>query len=218
MQIATALVSVAALIVAVASLWRTHLAPFSPIPAIGRLTLFVEQITSKSEWWYVARVVVTVNVTNAGARAGVVTDARVVAHYPDHPVEGAHETFFLVGELDPSKYHRLKSRRDLFSEAYVDAGIPFVVLPKDTVSKLLMFSTRWDHEARLEHVRWDLQLRMNGGRWRTVQFWTQREKDMDAVVWPQLRAGTTFSFEPDGFENHHSFVRPYDLHDPKHWT
>ena len=83
MQIATALVSVAAVIVACISLWRTHLAPFSPLPAIGLLTIFAEQITQEGEWWYVPSIVVAVNVTNAGARAGAVTDARVVAHYPD---------------------------------------------------------------------------------------------------------------------------------------
>jgi len=122
MQLASAVVSVAALIVACVSLWRTHLATFSPRLAVGRLSLFADQTTLDREWWYVPRVVVAVNVTNAGARAGVITDARVVARYPDHPVDDAHEIFRLNGELDPAKYHTLKCHKDLFREAYRGDG------------------------------------------------------------------------------------------------
>jgi hypothetical protein len=218
-QVASALVSVAALVVACISLWRTHLTKFSPRLAIGRLTLFADQTTHDGEWWYVPRVVVTVNVTNAGARAGVVTDARVVAHYPDHPAEKAHELFSLVGEREPARYHTLNSHKDLFREAYVGDGAPFVVLAKDTVSKLLLFSTRWDHEPRLDHVRWELHLRMNGGSWRTAQRWIQRDEGgVDAFVWRQLRNGASFSYEPDEYTPPKVIRNPHDLHDPRHWT
>ncbi|MEV4143470.1 hypothetical protein AB0J40_07365 [Amycolatopsis sp. NPDC049691] len=218
MQLASAVVSVAALIVACVSLWRTHLATFSPRLAVGRLSLFADQTTLDREWWYVPRVVVAVNVTNAGARAGVITDARVVARYPDHPVADAHEIFGLNGELDPAKYHTLKSHKDLFREAYRGDGTPFVVLAKETVGKLLLFGTRWDHEARLDHVRWELQLRVNGGNWRTVQRWTQRHHGSDDFVWRELRNGSSFSYEPDDPKPSQVTRHPDDLHDPKHWT
>jgi hypothetical protein len=216
-QTATALLSVAALIVACVSLWRAHLAPFSPISAAGRLTLTADQITHEREWWYVLRVMVTVSVTNAGARAGVITDARVVAHYLDHPVNGAHESFDLVGELDPAKYHTLKSRSDLFREAFRGPGMPFTVLPKDTVSELLMFSTRWDHEAPIEQVRWELQLRINGQGWRTVQQWTCQHKGVSAFDWPQLRAGSSFGYAPDGSPHPTVIRHPVNLDDPACW-
>jgi hypothetical protein len=113
--------------------------------------------------------------TNAGARPGVVDSLRLRANYPRVPAPGAHEFFRL-------KYEG--SRLSRASETAIGDGAPFIILPKESQAKRLVFSKRWEEPVISEDITLVLQVySQQSRRWKDYESW---ETPIDESLWVYL--------------------------------
>lgn len=165
--------SALALAVSLVTSWRTHFTRFNLIAASGPMTMRIHRFKSEGESWLLPHLVVSLSVTNSGAQIGRVLDSRLTVRYPNLPVADAYETFELHGEYDRKAYEEnAAARLRMITEARLDDGVPFVVLPKSTVTKFLLFSTRWDQSVRQSNFEVALEVLTDKRRkWITIEKW-----------------------------------------------
>src|SRR6266849_8692317 len=145
MSIAPIFISLVALGVSLAALWKSHLAPFSPRPLAGRLKLRIYPIRSENHEWFIASFDLPISVTNEGARPGVLEGLRLRLHFPQIPIPDNCEYLRPVFEVDTADAREIgKNRFDWIDKIVVGDWMPFTVLPKATVTKHFVFESRWE--------------------------------------------------------------------------
>ena len=208
-----------ALLVAGASLWRSQLAPMRLIVVSGPLTLRVTRFISEAEHWFVPDAVADFTFTNAGAQSGIVRNVRLRVDYPELSIPDAHEYFKLTAEVDAREYDKhannydKKGNRDWLQHAAISPGASFVLLGRESQTKRLVFSSRWDKPIDQRTVILTLEVYTEPSKkWQDYESWKHRlrESDWQALVgrkmglsqypdsWPRADSRTSF---------------PADLHD-----
>lgn len=140
MQYLSLVLAVLAVVVSIVTLWRTHLAPFRPIYLFGDLSMGAVWRSSDGDSWISPHWKIDLTVVNPGGQIGKVLGARIVMHHTLHSAQ-ASEVLSLTTRYDPAKH------KDIEDDS---VRTPFVILPKQTVTKTLRFIKRWEFEIRLD--------------------------------------------------------------------
>jgi hypothetical protein len=182
--------------------------------ACGPLTLRITPFRSAKERWFVADAKVDLTFTNSGARPGVVDAVRLRADYPTVPMPKAHEFFSLNAEVDPKEYDRhADSRLSWANEAKIGEGAPFILLPRESQTKRLIFNVRWDEPVVSESIIFILQVySQQSRRWKDHESW---QADIGESLWVYLaneKGSMTFSPKSRSQMTHFDTV-PGDLHE-----
>ena len=212
LSIVSIVISVLAFVVSGTTLWRTQLAPFKLITTAGPMHLRRHAMTSDDDSWFIPHVATTLSFTNAGAKPGKILDIRAVVRYPSLPIDGAFEIFSCDGEFDAKQYALSAHQRFvMLNEAQLNDLTPFVVLPKSTITKFLVLSTRWDRPVRQRDITIDVEIKTDkSGEWSCVHTW--KYSHMDAWSWAEIEHGSSFVARRSEKELLESKMYPEDLH------
>jgi hypothetical protein len=211
MAAASLLISIAAIVISVLAVWKTHFAPFSALAVAGKLAIRIYPIRSGTERWFIASLDVPVSVTNEGARPGVINGLRLRLHFPKIPIPDNCELIKPVFEIAPedAKYIS-KDRFEWIDKIVMGDWMPFTVLPKTTVTKHFVFETRWEDPVIQETVNCTLEIRSAPGKWREVTSWRMT---LRGELWSHLvDLGGSIGHYPGEAESVLPDCLPPDLH------
>ena len=196
------------------TLWRTHLAPFKPMFAVGDLSFRVFPIRSGDERWFIASYHAAITVTNVGARAGHLKGLRLAITYPTLTFE--HKELMPARFVVDGEKYESAIARDLFSwgEQGIFKGhwMPAILLPKESVTQHLLFEARWEQPVIQPAINIRLEVLVeNNASWVPAATWTT---SLSEWMWSELtRAGTSFTVSPDGSElSAWGYTEPRSLH------
>jgi hypothetical protein len=191
------------------ALWKTHFAGFAPIFTVGTCSLRIYPIKNENTRWFLPSLDVSLSVANSGARVGKVEDVRMSISFPDLPIPGHYEMFYAKWEVERRKLSR--NRFEWTDKAVVGDWMPFVILPRETITKHLVLESRWDAPVIQDKVRCAMQVRTSAdSEWSKVGEWTFT---LDPASWSELaNVGTSFSASPDARCDRDEFCNPSDLH------
>lgn len=206
------IIALGALGVSLSSLWKTHFSKFNPIAAVGRLCQRIYPIRSEKDRWYIASFDIPITVTNEGARPGNVKDLRLSLHFPSLPIPGNKELIRPKFEIEPSDARKIgRERFKWIEEIVIGEWMPFTVLPKQSVTKHLLFETRWEEPVIQERIVATLELMSDSSEeWKHVGTW---EFSLNARIWAELaNRGTSCSVDHRGSPQYYETCEPPDLH------
>ncbi len=210
MASASLFISIAAFIISLLALWKTHFAPFSALAVAGNLRIRVYPIRSGAERWFIVSLDVPVSITNEGARPGMIRDLRLRLHFREVPVPDNCEIFHVTFEIASEDAQRVDSNRfKWIDEIVVGEWMPFTVLPKATVTKHFIFEHRWEKSVVHGITDCTLEMRSDPGEWKHVTTW---HVALPAGIWKQMEEGSSIAFPPE--DEHLDKVKcvPADLH------
>ena len=154
-----------------------------------------------------AEAVIDFTFTNAGARSGIVQNLRLRIDYPELSIAGAHEYFSLTSEVNPSEYDKHRKNREWFEYARTGPGAPFILLTRESQTKQLVFSRRWEKPINQRTIIFSVEIHSERSKkWQKYETWKHRltEGDWEAMVnrqmglsqypdsWPRPDARTFF--------------------------
>jgi hypothetical protein len=162
-----------ALFISGASLWQSQLSPIRVLVASGPLDLRISPFRDSKSRWFIVDGMADFTFTNAGARPGTVHNLRLRLDYPEVPVPEAHEYLRLAFEVDPREYDkRAEYRLAWIDEAALGPGSPFILLPKESQTKRLIFSTRWEEPVIQDSIIFTLEIYSDQSReWKEFTSW-----------------------------------------------
>jgi hypothetical protein len=207
------LVSGAAFAVSTVALWKTHFAPGKVIVAGGSLRLHIYPITNEGRNWFMSSFDLPLSFTNAGAQPLLVTGVRLRLHFPDLPIDGNCEYMNAKWEIDPARYQEIGRNRFTWIKKLVRGeAMPFPMLGKQTVTKHLIFESRWDTPVVQKRVECRLEVRTaHNEAWQRTETWSL---SLAATVWADLTTlGCGLAFCPDSSPLRDKCVFPDNLHD-----
>lgn len=209
---ASAAISLAALIVAIVALWRTHFSTQRPTVAVGLIRHRIYPIRNEKQRWFLTSFNLPLTIANSGAQALLIDDIRLSLHYPDVPIPKNHETVPVVWDMDPDSAKDInKDRFTWLKELKHTDWMPVVVLPKATVLKHLIFEKRWDEPVIQRRIFVGLHLHSSASKeWERVATWEIR---LDNETWSELaNVGTSMGYHPEGSVSAVRSQIPDDLH------
>ncbi len=211
--VSTTAISIAALTISLATLWRTHLSRFRVVATAGPMNFRMHLINADVPGSkYAINFAAAFGITNAGARIGQILAVRAKIYYPHLPRQPAFETLMCVGEFDPAKYLRhSRETLSMFQEAKLGDLAPFVVLPRDTVTKYVVFRGFWNQRpVPQKWIRIHVEcLTDRSLAWHRVGEWAFALRERE---WDELVAGSTFTSYSQQVPNN-SERRPSNLSD-----
>lgn len=162
-------ISIAAFILSATALWQTHFAKFRIVCSSGNLRLQIYPFENR----YIPSVDIPITITNVGAQAGKIIGARVRVTYPDLSISNNYEFLNPIWDVDYEKYNPISNKRlEWIDTAVVGEWMPFVVLPKQTVSKHLVFESHWDEPVFYNNAIFELEIRTSTSKkWGKVARW-----------------------------------------------
>ena len=172
MDIATTIsiaISSSAFILSAIALWQTHFAKFKIVCTAGNLRLQIYPFES----YYLPCVDIPITVTNVGALAGKVTGIRIRVSFPSLSTSKNYEFLDPIWDVDFKKYNPISNKRfEWIEKAVVGEWMPFVVLPKQTISKHLIFELRWDEPVFDDNAVFELEIRTSiSKKWKKIARW-----------------------------------------------
>ena len=190
------------------ALWKTHFAKAKFIVIAGTLRLRVYPIKNEGRRWFIASFDAPVSITNEGARPGKILGLRLVLRFSELPIPDNREYFYAKWEVEGSKISR--ERFTWIDEGKVAHWMPFVVLPKDTVTKHLVFESTWDEPVIQNRI--DCSMEIYSDLDRTWQELAQWDVVLSPTVWGELtNRGSAFSYETEVLHREDR-IQPPDLH------
>ncbi len=140
------IIAVIALLVSAYSIWRSHMAPFRLKVTTGAITIRLYDISSDTGYWWIASVHLHVSFTNTGANPGKIYYVRLTFDDKSVTENGRNrELFEPVWNVHYPKYYQLAADRGRWlTEAIESDWCPFILLPKDTISKDIILERCWD--------------------------------------------------------------------------
>ncbi|MBC7879422.1 MAG: hypothetical protein H7Y59_19815 [Anaerolineales bacterium] len=176
MDVTTAIsiaISIAAFVLSSIALWQTHFAKFKVICSTGNLQFKIYPFQHNKERWYIPSVDIPITITNVGARAGKILGLRIRINYIDVQVPKNYEFFNPQWDVDYRIYNPISDKRfEWFDKAIIGEWMPFTVLPKQTVTKHLIFESRWDKPIIQENINFELEVYISSTRkWKKVAKW-----------------------------------------------
>ena len=212
-SIISALFAAIAAIISVIALWQTHFAPFRVLTASGDLSFSIYPIKSEDQGWFIPSFLVPILLTNTGARPGQVEGLRIKVSYPDLPIPDNQELFEPNFEIHPQRVGEIDRERFSWIEtATIGRWMPFIILPKQTVTKVLIFETRWDEPVIQNNIHAALEIYTGAiQKWNPIANW---DLVLSAEVWTALvNAETPLLFpERNARDAHSHSLVPPDLH------
>ncbi len=183
--ILSTVLSIAAFVISVVALWQTHFAKFRAITTCGTLQIRIYPIRSKNNKWYLPSVDIPISITNEGARAGKVMGLRIRTNFPDLPIPNNYEIFQPEWEIDHKIFEPISGNRfEWIEKAVIADWMPFVVLPKQTITKHLIFESKWDEPVIQENISFELEINTDTDKkWRSIAKW---HFVLSAPMWSEL--------------------------------
>lgn len=209
--ILSVIIALFALGVALTTLFKTHLSKFKPIVTVGDLSIRIYPIKSDDEEWFLPSFSLPISISNDGAKPGKVLGIRLIVSFPDLPINGNKEIILPKWEVDNKIFKKMSSERfNWIEEAVIEDWMPYVVLPKNTVSKNLILETRWDEPVIQKNVNIKLEIYTNAKKeWIKINHW---KFSLTPFVWGTLTSGSTFTIEPENNLPMGELIYPKDLH------
>jgi len=98
---------------------------------------------------------------------------RLRADYPALPIPGAHEYWELNREVDPQQSdEHLSNILAWKRKATIGKGAPFILLPKESKAKRLVFEVRWEEPVIQKEILFALEVYSERSRnWKTYETW-----------------------------------------------
>jgi hypothetical protein len=152
-------------------------------------------------------------VTNEGARPGNIIDLRLSLHFPSLPIPENKELIGPKFEIEPSNARKIVSERfKWIDEIVIGDWMPFTVLPRQSVTKHLIFETRWEEPVIQDRIIASLDLMSDSSeRWKHIAAW---EFPQNAELWGELaNRGTSCAVNPKGSPEYYKTCHPPDLHE-----
>jgi hypothetical protein len=210
MTMASIVISIAAIAISLLALWKTHFSSFSALSIAGQLVLRIYPIKSGDEGWFIASLNVPISVTNQGARPGVINGLRLRLHFPKIPIPGNCDIIEPTFEIAPVDAREISQHRfEWIDKIVVDDWMPFIVLPKTTVTKHFVFEKRWEDPVIQELINCTLEMRSDSDTWHEVTSW---HLSLRPEFWSELVSGGAFTFHPNKTETVPTDCVPPDLH------
>ncbi len=208
------IISSLALLISGVALWKTTFSKFKSVFLVGDLRLRIYPIRNGKEKWFIASVDLPLSVANDGAKSGRINDMRVIVKYPKLPIANHWEVFLPKWDIDSIKFRQseVKGRFRWLDNAVLCDWMPFIVLSKQTVSKHLIFETRWDKPVIQERVVFTLEVKIdNAKKWESVDSW---ELSLTKEVWSELaEVGTPIGTpSKNRLAMMQDYIIPKDLH------
>jgi len=141
-----------------------------------------------------------------------VTGLRLRLHYPELPFPGNHEFIAAKWELKPDQLNRIdKNRFEWIDEVVAADWSPFVILPKTTATKHILFEANWGEPVIQKRIVATLELQADWrNKWLTLTEW---KLALLPKLWVDLANGSCMAYVPDqGHSQHWSECSPPDLH------
>lgn len=170
----TLIISLLSLTISLVVLWRGFLSRFQPITTIGDLRLRIYPIKNGKQRWFIPSLDVPVNIANDAARAGKILGIRIILNFPKLPINDNREIYYPKWEVDPQKFTKLAQYRfHWIDEAAKAEWVPFVILPKTTVTKHIIFETgRWDEPVIQEELVYRMEILTDSNeQWLEIGKW-----------------------------------------------
>jgi hypothetical protein len=211
-SIISACIAVAAFLVSLTTLWKTHFSKFNVIIAAGNLRHRIYPIKSEDEKWFMASFDIPLSFTNSGAKTGIVTGLRLRLHYSSLSIPDNCEFIYPNFEIDPKKSDEItKERFDWISKLLLARWMPFTVLPKNMISKHIVFETRWNDPVIQQGIDCSLEVETDNKQdWFPSYKWTLH---LSPECWSELACvGTSMSYCQEGHRHGPFDVHPPDLH------
>ena len=125
------IVSLIAVAISLASLWRTQLSPFTPVVTVGSLAIRIYPVEpDEHRRWFIASAMLPVSISNEGGRTGQVLGMRLKLHYPALGMNDNREFFHAAFRIDPVKmFEAGRDRWKLLEVATLGHWQPYAVLP-----------------------------------------------------------------------------------------
>ena len=210
--ICSSIIAFGALAVSIASLWKTHLSKFNPVSAVGRIRHRIYPIKNEEQRWFISSFDIPLTITNDGARTWKILDLRLILHFPEIPIPNNQESIKPTFEISPSDARKIDKRRfEWIEEIVIGEWMPFIILPKKTIRKHIVFETRWDDPVIQNQIEAELELLTDSSiKWKKVCSWNLF---LDAASWGErANRGTSFYYHPKGFQFDYGKCYPKDLH------
>lgn len=204
-----ALFSLAAIVVSGIALWKSHFVKFTPLVSVGSCRLRIYPIKSGEERWYISSFDIPLSFTNQGAQAGRINDIRVKVSYPNLPIQGHYEMFYPKWDVNGRE---LSHQRFTWIENSVkEDWMPFIILPRETKNKHLIFETRWDEPVIQDKVLCELEIKYDEKpNWIKINDWDFK---LTKRHWYDMAEnGVSFGVSPNLKSEKKDFIHPDDLH------
>lgn len=204
-------ISFLALVVSAITLWKNYFGKFKPITTTGRLGFRIYPIKSGSDKWYIPSYDISVSITNKGVLPGKVFGMRMVVHYPTLPIPGNKEIFTPKWEVNYTEFKQNSKERFLWiNKAVINDWMPYVILPKCTVTKHIIFESRWD-DAVIQELQIALEVYTDTDKkWNEIARWNDY---LTPSTWSELAdVGSSFSIRAKNSMEEDTLLIPPDLH------
>jgi hypothetical protein len=175
-------ISTAAFILSIIALWQTHFAKFKLVNTVGNLQIRIYPLQHKKEKWYLPTIDVPISLTNEGASVGKVLGLRIRINFPDLPKPNNYQIINPKCEVDFKKFESTSNQFfKWMDEAILREWMPFVVLPKQTITKHLVFQSRWEKVIIQDKVIFELEIYTNiKKKWQRIAQW---DATLSSEVW-----------------------------------
>jgi hypothetical protein len=152
--------------------------------------------------WYIPSIDIPIAITNIGARIGKITGLRIRGRYQGLHTKQNFEFFSPIWEVDFKKYYPISNKRfEWIDKAVIGDWMPFVVLPKQTVVKHLIFETSWKEPVLHENVIFDLEILTSISRkWQKVAQWNAFFSHEMFDEYEDIDSVSTFMFPEENSE------------------
>ena len=203
MDITTAIsiaISIAAFILSIITLWQSHFSKFNLVNTVGNLQIRIYPLQHKKDKWYLPTIDIPLSLTNEGARVGKVLGLRIRAHFPDLPKPNNYQLINPKCEVDYKKFKSMSNQSfKWMDEAIIGEWMPFVVLPKQTITKHLVFQSRWDEVVIQDNVIFELEIYTNiKKKWLRIAQW---EATLSSEIWSsKIESMSSFVFPEENME------------------
>lgn len=207
-------ISIISLIISAVTLYKSILSKFRAVYSVGDLNLRIYPIKNGKRKWFIPSIDIPISFANSGANSGIIQEVRVVATYPNLPINDHWDIFLPKWEISSSEFNKSdkKDRFNLIDNAVISDWMSFIVLPKKVLSKHLVFETTWEKPVIQEKVLFTLQIKSEtSAKWEEVEQW---ELPLNELVWSELtQKGTSIGTKcKTKFVDYSELVKPEDLH------
>lgn len=165
--------SLIAIIVSGIALWKTHFVKFSPILSVGSCRLRIYPIKNEDKRWFISSFDIPLSFTNQGAQAGRIEDIRIKVTFPELPIPNHYEMFYPKWDVNGNELS--KNRFTWIDNSVKENWMSFIILPKETKNKHLVFESRWDEPVIQDIVECQLEIKCDNKKdWSKVTKWKLR--------------------------------------------
>lgn len=178
-------VAIVALAISIITMWRAHFSLLNPIAVVGRLCQRVYPIKNDVDEWYMMSVDIPISLCNPGAQPLLIQGVRIRLHFPEIPIPKNYELIHAKWEIKSEQARKIdKNRFQWLQDICPIDWMPFTVLSKATVTKHLIFETRWEDPVIQTKTHVSIEVLSSSEKsWVVVGEW---ELNMGAKMWVEM--------------------------------